>query len=70
MNKQRNEDRHQGDRDRRNGEADLAGTLERGRYSFIALLEISVNVLEHDDSVVNDQPDGEGHPINERLSRL
>ncbi len=41
------------------GEADLAGTLERGVERRLALLDVAHDVLDHDDRIVDDEADGD-----------
>ena len=45
-------------RDRDHGEADLARAIERGLHGRRALLHVGVDVLDHDDGVVDDEADG------------
>ena len=55
----RDEDRDQRQRRREHGEADLLGRLHRRRWNWILvlLLDEPVDVLEHDDRVVDDDAD-------------
>ncbi len=58
-------DRHEhgadDERGRDDGEADLAGPLEGGGERRLALLDPVIDVLEHDDGVVDDNSDREHH---------
>jgi hypothetical protein len=40
--------------------ADFLGTLERGLERTHAILDVADDVLQHDDSVVDDEADGQG----------
>ena len=52
-------DQRNGDRD--DGEADLARALQCRVEGRIALLDVAHDVLDHDDGVVDDEADGDGH---------
>src|ERR1035437_3829452 len=52
---QRNQHRDQRDGQRKNGEADLLGTLERGLKRRVAFLDEARDVFDHHDRVVNDE---------------
>ena len=57
--KQRNEHRDQGQRDRDDGEADLARAFQRGLHRREAVFEVTHDVLDDDDGVVDDEADGD-----------
>ena len=56
----RDEHRDQRNGDRHDCKADLAGALQCRGQPVIALLEIAKDVLQHDDRIVDDEPDREG----------
>ena len=60
---QRNEYRDQRQRDGHNGETDLARTLERGLHGREAVLDVTNDILDHHDRVIDHEadPDREGH---------
>ena len=51
-------DQREGDRD--DGEADLAGALQRRLERLLALLDVAHDVLDHDDGIVDHEADGDG----------
>jgi hypothetical protein len=55
----RNEDRDERDGGGEDGEADLVRAVQRRLPARLPHLEVPVDVLEHHDRVVHDQPDGE-----------
>jgi hypothetical protein len=57
----RHEHRADHHRGRDDGEADLAGALEGGGERRLALLDPVIDVLEHDDGVVDDEADRQHH---------
>src|ERR1019366_5423477 len=55
----RDEDRRQRQRHGDDGEADLAGTGEGSLHRGLAKFDMTDDILQHDDGVVDDEPDGE-----------
>jgi hypothetical protein len=56
----RNEDGDQRQADRQDGEADLSGALDRRLARAHPLLDMAIDVLQHDDGVVDDEADRDG----------
>ena len=57
---QRDENGDQRDGEGHDGEPDLLGPFERGLKGRFALLEVTVDVLDHHDRVVHDETGGDG----------
>ena len=57
---ERNEDRNQRNRNRKDGEADLGGAIERGLQRRRTTLHVPYDILDHDDGVVDDEAHGDG----------
>ena len=55
----RNKYRDERDRHRQNGKANLARAVERRPQRGLSHLHVPNDVLQHDDRVVDDEPDGE-----------
>src|SRR5882757_7655729 len=60
---QRNQNGDQGDGERNDGEADLLGAFQRGLHRRRAFFDVTRNIFDHDDGVVDDESggNGEGH---------
>src|ERR1700727_1538220 len=52
-----NEDRYQRNQNRKDGEADVVGAVERGLERRRAALDMPDNILDHDNGVVDDEAD-------------
>src|SRR6516162_5484052 len=57
--KQRYEHRSQRDRDRHDRKTDLAGALQSSLHRGLPLLDVSHDVFDHDDRIVDDKADGD-----------
>ena len=53
---------HQGDRDREDRKADLAGAFQGGVERRLTLLQMMHDVLDHDDRIVDDKADRDRQP--------
>ncbi len=57
---QRDEDGYEREADRQNRESDLARALERRLHRAQPVLDVPVDILLHDDRVIDDETDGDG----------
>ena len=64
---QRNEYGNQGERDRDDGEADLARAAQCGLEGGSAGLDVADDVFDHHDGVVDHEADGDGQPHQRQI---